>query len=67
MLLDKKIAVVILAVNLADALSLAERLLRIDASGVAEEIDRSAFGSLPATAPWKYLYQEGETGNRFRP
>lgn len=62
MLLDKRIAVVILAVNLADSLSLAERLLRINASGVAEEIDRSAFGSLPATAPWKYLYQEHEAG-----
>ncbi len=68
MLLDRKIAVVILAVNLADSLSLAERLLRINASGVAEEIDRSAFGSLPATAPWKYLYQEdGGERRRFRP
>lgn len=63
MLLDKNIAVVILAVNLADSMSLAERLLRVNASGVAEEIDRNAFGSLPATVPWKYLYQESETKN----
>ncbi|MCI8549328.1 MAG: sugar ABC transporter ATP-binding protein [Lachnospiraceae bacterium] len=58
MLLDKGIAVIILAVNLADSMSLSERLLRIGPSGVEEEINRSAFGSLPATVPWKYLYQE---------
>lgn len=61
MLLDKQIAVVILAVNLADSMSLAERLLQVSAFGVAEEIDRNAFGSLPETVPWKYLYQEDES------
>ena len=58
MLLDKKIAVVILAVNMADSISLADRLLYINASGVTEEIARSAFGKLPAIVPWQYLYEE---------
>ncbi len=60
MLLDKRIAVVILAVNLADSMSLAERLIRVSAFGVAEEIDRNEFGSLPATVSWNYLYQKDE-------
>ena len=52
MLLDKQIAVVILAVNLADSLSLADRLIRLK-QGYAGEIYRhSEFSMMPVRAPW---------------
>ncbi|MBS6398194.1 MAG: sugar ABC transporter ATP-binding protein [Clostridiales bacterium] len=58
MLLDKGIAVAILTLNLADSISLAERLLRIGNGGAVEEITRDNFGSLSSTVPWRYLYRE---------
>ena len=59
-LLDKGIGVVILAVNLADSLALADRLIRVGRGREPEEYDRSRFGNLPVEAPWLYLYQERE-------
>lgn len=56
--LDKGITVVILALNLADSISLAERLLRIGNDGSVEEITRENFGSLSSAVPWRYLYQK---------
>ena len=58
--LDKGIAVVILAVNLADSLALADRLLRVGKGRKREEYGRNEFGNLQVEAPWLYLYQEKE-------
>lgn len=55
-LLDKDIAVVILAVNLADTLSLADRLVRVQNGRVIASYDRADFGKLPEDAPWQYLW-----------
>ena len=56
MLLKKGIAVVILAVNMADALSLADRVIRIDTDTVKTEYGKEDFGRLPVNVPWKFLY-----------
>ena len=58
MLLDRKIAVVILAVNLADSLALADRLIRLRQGTVHEAYQREDFAKLPASTPWLYLYRE---------
>lgn len=59
-LLQKGIAVVILAVNLADTLSLADRLVRIQNGRISGEYKRSDFGKLPNSPPWQHLWQEPE-------
>lgn len=51
-LLEKGISVVILAVNLADSLSLADRLIRVRDGRVQAVYTRDDFASLPASAPW---------------
>lgn len=56
MLLNKGIAVVILAVNMADGLSLADRVIRIDTNTVKTEYGREDFARLPVNVPWKFLY-----------
>lgn len=61
-LLNKGIAVVILAVNLADALTVADRLIRMKRDGAAEEYQKEDFAELPVTTPWLYLYQQEQTG-----
>lgn len=60
MLLDHRIAVVVLALNLADSLSLADRLLVIDQEGRENEIRRKDFASISASVPWLHLYRESE-------
>ena len=57
-LLEKGIAVVILAVNLADTLSLADRLICIDKNKEQIEYLQEEFAALPMLAPWLYLYRE---------
>lgn len=57
MLIDKGIAVVILAVNLADSMSMAKRLLRIDSSGTVIEISKEEFAMLSSAIPWQQLYE----------
>ncbi|MDO5345965.1 MAG: sugar ABC transporter ATP-binding protein [Lachnospiraceae bacterium] len=57
MLLEHGIAVVILSLNLADSLSLADRLLIIDSSGRQKEMMRSDFASIPTVEPWIHLYR----------
>lgn len=54
----KGIAVVILAINLADSLALADRLVRIKHGKVQEVYDKKEFIKLPVNTPWLYLYQE---------
>lgn len=56
-LLDRGVAVVILAVNLADSLSLADRLIRVRRGQPQEAFDRIHFNELPADAPWRSLYR----------
>lgn len=57
-LLEKDIAVVILAVNLADSLALADRLVRLRQGTVQEVYRREDFAKLPVNTPWLYLYRE---------
>lgn len=56
--LKKGIAVVILAVNLADSLALADRLIRIQDGSVQEIYNKEDFVKLPINTPWLYLYRE---------
>jgi ribose transport system ATP-binding protein len=51
-LLGKGVAVLILAVNLADSLSLADRLVRVRDGRVQATYGREEFVSLPPSAPW---------------
>lgn len=57
-LLDRGIAVVILSVNLADSLSLADRLIRIHGDRTAKTYLREDFSEMSINAPWIDLYQE---------
>lgn len=59
-LMKKGIALVILAVNLADTLSLADRLIRVQGGCVLMEYERSEFGSLPEDVPWHHLWEKKE-------
>lgn len=59
-LLEKKIAVVILAVNLADTLSLADRLVQVQDGKVLATCLRQDFGALPENTPWHHLWQGQE-------
>ena len=61
--LKKNIAVVILAVNLADSLALADRLIRIRNGQIQEIYDQKDFSRLPEHTPWLHLYQK-TYGNR---
>ena len=57
-LLDQQAAVVILAVNLADSLSLAQQLIRVHRNAPNEYYSRKDFSSLSNTAPWVDFYQQ---------
>jgi ribose transport system ATP-binding protein len=60
-LMERGVAVIILAVNLADALSLASRLIRIHRSAPVEVYEQHDFAKIPFSAPWLDLYrQRGE-------
>ncbi len=58
LLLEREIAVVVLAVNLADSLALADRLIQVRQGRVEAEYDREDFAKLPVDTPWLYLYQQ---------
>lgn len=59
-LLKKGIGVVILAVNLADTLSIADRFIRIDDKNQQYEFASEEFASMPSLVPWQYLYKQQE-------
>ena len=59
-LLKKGVSVLILAVNLADSLSLADRLVRVRDGRVLEIIAREDFSSLPPSAPWHDFWANAE-------
>ncbi len=61
-LLEKGIAVVILAVNLADSLSLADRLIHIRDGSVQAVYTREAFATLPPRAPWHDFWVSAQKG-----
>lgn len=56
--LQKNIAVVILAVNLADSLALADRLIRTRNGQIQEIYAQKDFSRLPEHTPWLHLYQK---------
>lgn len=56
--MDKGIAVVILAVNLADSLTLANRVLRLQKGQPPEEFVRAEFQNLPESTPWRTMYKD---------
>lgn len=58
--LNKGIGVVILAVNLADTLSIADRFVRVDDKNQQYEFVREEFASMPSFVPWQFLYKEQE-------
>lgn len=49
--------VVILTINLADSMSLADRLIRVGKEGIVQEVGREEFGSISINAPWLDLYR----------
>lgn len=55
-LMDEGIALVILTVNLADTLTLATRLVRVE-QGSVRTYERDEFDHLPFNAPWLQLYK----------
>lgn len=55
--MEKGIALVTLAINLADSLSLAFRLIRIRQGAPPDSYERSEFGCIPFSAPWLDLYR----------
>lgn len=59
-LLKKGISVVILAVNLADSLSIADRLIRVDAKNQQYEFASEDFSSMPSLVPWQFMYKSNE-------
>lgn len=65
MFLKKGIAVIILAMNLSDSISLAGRLIRIGNQGVTEEITREHFNTLTANVPWQFFYRENYTSEDY--
>lgn len=56
-LLNRGMALIILAINLADSLSLASRLIRIRQDAPPEVYEQSEFGQIPFNAPWVNLYR----------
>ncbi len=58
MLLEQDIAVVILAVTLADSLSLADRLIRVQKGKTGKIYERHSFHTMSVSAPWLKLYRD---------
>lgn len=57
-LMNSGIALVILAVNLADTLTLATRLVRVEQGRACETYEQRDFDRLPFSAPWLDLYRK---------
>ncbi len=57
MLISKGIAIVTITMNMADSLSLADRVVQIDADLGAMEYSRDEFGSFPDDVPWSRVFQ----------
>jgi len=59
---DKGIALVILTVNLADSLSVADMVIRIHREKPEEVYTRGDFSEIPVSAPWIDLYRQSSQG-----
>ncbi|MBR2274480.1 MAG: sugar ABC transporter ATP-binding protein, partial [Lachnospiraceae bacterium] len=57
LLLKQGITVVVLTMNMADALSLADRGIEIDAQSLVTQTLRRDFGSLSEDIPWSRLFR----------
>ena len=57
-LLAAGIAVVILAVNLADSLALADRVLQVRKGREVRQYLPEEYPSLPISTPWRQLYAD---------
>lgn len=57
-LIESGVAVVIFALNLADTLSMADRLIRVDSRNTIMDYSQKDFADIPIIAPWLYLYKE---------
>ena len=57
LLLKKGITVAVLTMNMADALSLADRVIEIDEESGARETLRRDFGSFSQDTPWSRLFR----------
>lgn len=66
-LLNRGISVVILAVNLADSLAFADRLIRVRNGRVLAEFKREDFGALPESTPWHELWSAGRLSSASKP
>ncbi|NMD38657.1 MAG: sugar ABC transporter ATP-binding protein, partial [Christensenellaceae bacterium] len=55
--LNKGIALLILSVNLADTLSLADRLIQVKNGKIIKSYIRDKFKELPENVPWHNLWQ----------
>lgn len=58
--LEKGITVIILSLNFADTLSIADRLLRLESNGEQTEYEKKNFSKIPVLAPWLRMYKEKE-------
>ncbi len=54
--LKRGITIVMLVVNMADSLSIADRVIRIGKNMKMQEYSKKNFGSLPLSVPWSDLY-----------
>ena len=57
-LIDRGATLVLLAVNMADCLAIANRVIRIDGDMTIREYREDSFGELPLTIPLISLYEE---------
>ncbi len=57
-LIKRGISIVILAVNLGDTLSIADRFIRVDDKNQQYEFFSDEFASMPSVVPWQYLYEQ---------
>lgn len=57
-MLDREIAIVILAVNLGDSLAIADRVLQVRHGGKIHEYLPEIFWELPTSTPWCMLYED---------
>lgn len=56
--LQKGISIIMLVVNLAGSLSIADRVIRIEKNVEVQEYSKKSFGLLPLSRPWSALYNQ---------
>ena len=64
LLLEKGISIVILAMNMSDSLTIADRIIRIsrvNGKMAVKELNYKQFGKLPQSLPWVEFFDELES------